>query len=185
MAQPPANLALDPGAPSFITACSDQPPRRQSLSGQKRSSIDGEDAAPSSRQNLPPSGRHRRASHSSPQPTSSTRPGSQAPAPSRRVSRSPEGREEHHSTRRAGKGLPALMLLNTAPRRSSSVEGARQLGGLCKLASSCVEAEGCSAISLPGPASDQCSWVEFARVIKPAHAAALMQALEFFHKPRR
>ena len=188
MAQPPANLALDPGAPSFITACSDQPPRRQSLSGQKRSSIDGEDAAPSSRQNLPPSGRQRTASNSLPQPVAPSRHASPPQAvPPRRASRSPEGRDEHRSTRRVGqdRDFPPLRLLNTAPRRSSTVDGARELGGLLNLASECAEAEGASVITLPGPAVDHRSWVKFAQALKTPHAIALLRALEFFHQPRR
>ena len=189
MASPSAILAPDPGAPSFATAVSKLPPSKQSLSGQKRPSIDGDAAHTSSRQNLPPTGRQRRASHSSPPPVSSSRRASSNPVPNRRLSRSPEGREEHHSTRRQNgqvqDSFRPLRLLNTAPRRSSAVEGARELGGLLNLACSCAEAEGASVISLPGPAADQRSWVEFARAIKPAHAAALLQALEFFHKPRR
>jgi hypothetical protein len=117
-----ASMALDHKAPSFATAVLVLP--RQSLSGQKRPSTDGNDAAPSSRHNLPPSGRHR----PEPQRSASLRrsmSASPTPAPApRRSSRSPEGRKEHRPTRQAGAPggrdhywSSPLRLLNTAPEK--------------------------------------------------------------------
>lgn len=183
-----SSFALDHEAISFNQAGLGAP--RRSLSGQKRLSSDG-DAVPSSlpTANLPPSGRPRSERHRSATRAPPERAPSPAPADSsRRASRSPRGRERSprgagrrrsSSRRRAARVFPPLKLLNTAPPRPGTAEGARNL---LSLASTCVAAEGASVLALPGPAADQCSWVEFVKAMQPSHRVALREALVFFTK---
>lgn len=183
----PASRSLAPREASFVTATSAM--RQQTLSGFKRLSVDGEDtAASSSRLDLPPKpSKCAKSRGSSPSPAEPCAPPNTAPSPGRASgsSQQPQERCQPANCRRASgqRDFPALRVLNTAPKRTSSaLVGGREIGGLLNLASSCVEAEGASVISLPGPAAQAASWLDFARHMKPSHAQALYEAMCIFHK---
>ena len=154
--------------------------------------MDGEDSAASgSRPSLPHKPSRCVKSRGSSPPAEPCAPPNNAPIPERASGSSQQPKERcqpagRHRASGQQRVFPALQLLNTAPKRpSSALGGGREIGGLLPLASSCVEAEGASVISLPGPASEQVSWADFARALKPAHALALSAALQFFHKSTR
>lgn len=166
--------------------------QQQTLSGLKRLSVDGEEsaAAGSSRLDLPPKPTRNVRSRGSSPPAEPSAPLNNEPS-NRHASGSSQQPKERCQPARCSRAsgqreFPALRVLNTAPRRNgSALDGGSELGGLLNLASTCVEAEGASVISLPGPAAQPASWLEFARNIKPSHAIALYEALCIFHKSIR